>query len=65
MCSDLTQALMTSSGMYEIIAIAPNGRPAPIYRLGGIDTEGILYVGQSTNVRGCLLGLRTMVCSPR
>jgi len=38
-------------GVYKIFSLNENGFPRSINRIGGIDNEGILYIGESKNLR--------------
>lgn len=37
-----------SKGVYKLYAIGINNTPIPIQRFGGIDNQGILYIGRTT-----------------
>lgn len=43
--------LLRQMGLYQIRMVDNNSRPITIPRLRGVDTEGIIYVGQSTRIR--------------
>ena len=38
-------------GVYKIYSLDDNNIPRPINRLGGIDMQGILYIGESQNLK--------------
>lgn len=51
-----------SPGVYQIVATDETGRPLPLDRVAGRDTEGILYIGESTDLLRRLRLFRNQVC---
>ena len=45
------QSIPPSSGVYFIYSLNDNGLPIESQRLLGTDTEGVLYIGKSNNLR--------------
>ncbi len=44
------RGLPETKGIYKIIALDKNGDPNPISRIGGNDTDGVLYIGKANNI---------------
>ena len=47
----MNMALLGQPGIYKIRMVDKDGKPIPINRIGGIDLEGIIYIGQSVRLR--------------
>jgi len=56
-----TDVLPNEPGVYRLIALNTRGRPKPLARVGGKDSQGVLYIGRSQNLRSRLRSLRRML----
>lgn len=43
--------LLDKKGLYEIRVVDKENKPLPIHRIGGIDSDGIIYIGKSIQLR--------------
>lgn len=48
-------------GIYMLIALNTRCRPKPLARVGGIDKQGVLYIGRGKSLRSRLNMLRRML----
>jgi hypothetical protein len=48
---DFHTEIPSEPGVYKIYSLNDNHIPRPINRIGGIDNQGILYIGESQNLK--------------
>jgi hypothetical protein len=48
---DFHSEIPSEPGIYKIVSLNENRLPTPISRLGGVDNDGTLYIGQSQNLK--------------
>jgi hypothetical protein len=53
--------LRNTPGVYKILVVSDDGQRKPLPRIGGIDPNGVLYIGRSDHLRGRLNTLRSML----
>ncbi len=57
--------LRNESGVYELVATQGDGNLLPLCRVGGSDSSGLLYIGQTRHLRSRLTAIRGTLCEGR
>lgn|SRR5579875_480418 len=65
LCNDprnWTKKLHRKPGIYKLLVLGKDGKPKRLSRVGGVDSTGLLYIGQHQRVRDRLRAIRRKLC---